>query len=132
MSSSSSRLAQLASHLSPPNIPSAGPLVGPLLPGQVALITGAGNGIGRATALLFAAHGAKVVVSDLDAAKAQEVVKEIEAAGGEALAVGGNVMEDGFAERLVKAAVEKFGKINHIVNNAGFTKWVHNGPGPDP
>jgi 3-oxoacyl-[acyl-carrier protein] reductase len=122
-----SRLAQLASHIT--GHPGTGgpipaPLTGNLLQDQVCLITGSGQGIGRSCALLFAAHGAKVVISDLDGAKADSVRKEIEDAGGKdtAITVAGNVMEDGFAERLVKAAVDKWGKINVIVNNAGFTK----------
>lgn len=122
-----SRLAQLASHIT--GHPGTGgpvpaPLTGNLLQDQVCLITGSGQGIGRSCALLFAAHGAKVVISDLDGAKADSVRKEIEDVGGKdaAITVAGNVMEDGFAERLVKAAVDKWGKINVIVNNAGFTK----------
>jgi NAD(P)-dependent dehydrogenase (short-subunit alcohol dehydrogenase family) len=85
-------------------------------------------GIGRAAALLFAQHGAKVVVSDLDGKKADEVVSLIKEAGGDALAVQGNVMDVNFGDKLIKSTVDKFGKINHIVNNAGFTndKMLHN------
>jgi 3-oxoacyl-[acyl-carrier protein] reductase len=98
-----------------------------LLAGEVAIITGAAQGIGRSAALLFAKEGAKVVVSDLDQAKAEIVVKEIIDAGGDAIAVGGDVSADEFPEKIVKAAVEKYGKINHVVNNAGFTfdKMIH-------
>ncbi len=87
---------------------------------QVVVITGAGRGIGAATARLFAAHGASVVVNDLDGSPAAETVRAIEAAGGSAYAVPGSVTEDGFAEDLLEAAVERFGKLNVLVNNAGF------------
>ena len=99
----------------------------PLLKGQVAIITGAGQGIGEATAKLFAAHGAHVVVSDLDAKKANDVASQITKAGGSAIALAGNVMDKDFGERVVKAAVDKWGKLNIIVNNAGFTadKMAH-------
>lgn len=121
--SSNDRLSQLLSHIAPPaGTPNAAPLAGSLLQDQVAIITGAGQGIGRSVALLFATHGAKVVVSDLDGSRAKEVVDLIKKGGGEALEVVGNVMGDGFAEDLVKKTVERFGKINIIVNNAGFTK----------
>lgn len=115
------RLQQLSKHL-------GANLGGALLQGQVAIITGSGQGIGRAAALLFAQHGAHVVVSDLDGAKAEEVAKEITDAGGSALAIQGNVMDPDFGEKTVKATVGKFGKINHIINNAGFTndKMLHN------
>lgn len=123
MSSSTDRLSQLAAHIQPAELtPRPSPLSGPLLAGQVAIITGSGQGIGRATALLFASHGARVVVSDLDKARSAAVAKEIQDAGGEAIDFAGNVMDEGFGEGVVKAAVEKWGKINHIVNNAGFTK----------
>jgi len=98
-----------------------------LLAGEVAIITGAAQGIGRSAALIFAKEGAKVVVSDLDVKKAEVVVQEILAAGGDAIAVGGDVSAADFPDRIVKAAVDKYGKINHIVNNAGFTfdKMIH-------
>jgi len=98
-----------------------------LLAGEVAIITGAAQGIGRSAALLFAKEGAKVVVSDLDVKKAEIVAKEITDAGGDAIAVGGDVSADDFPDRIVKATVDKYGKINHIVNNAGFTfdKMLH-------
>ncbi|WP_027355998.1 SDR family NAD(P)-dependent oxidoreductase [Desulfofundulus thermocisternus] len=86
------------------------------------IITGAGRGIGRATALLFAREGARVVVSDLDEAPAMEVVEEIRAGGGQAVACIGDVTADGFAEKLIQTAVEAFGpSIDVIVNNAGYT-----------
>ncbi|KAM0786188.1 hypothetical protein ACM66B_006995 [Microbotryomycetes sp. NB124-2] len=99
-----------------------------LLKDEVALITGAAQGIGRAIALAFAKEGAKVVVSDLDAKKAQAVVDEIKKSGGQAIAVAGDVTADDFPKKLISEAVSAFGKINHIVNNAGFTfdKMFHN------
>jgi len=114
------RLTQVQGHLSN-NYPRG------LLVGEVAIITGAAQGIGRSTALLFAKEGAKVVVSDLDLKKAEVVVEEIRSAGGDAIAVGGDVSADDFPERIIKATIEKYGKLNHLVNNAGFTfdKMIH-------
>jgi 3-oxoacyl-[acyl-carrier protein] reductase len=91
------------------------------LQGKVAIVTGSGRGIGRAIALKFASEGARVVVNDLDPAPAAEVVAEIQAMGGEAVAWCGNVVAADFAERCVKTALEAFQRIDIIVNNAGFT-----------
>ncbi len=91
------------------------------LEGKVAIVSGSGRGIGRACALKLASEGARVVVNDLDAEPAAEVVAAIKSAGGEAIAVAGSVTADGFAERFVGAAVENFGGLDIIVNNAGFT-----------
>ncbi|MCX6048195.1 MAG: SDR family oxidoreductase [Chloroflexi bacterium] len=92
-----------------------------MLDNQVAIITGAARGIGAATARLFAQEGAQVVVNDLDAATLAGVVDEIKANGGVALAVPGGVTEAAFPEQLIKAAIDAFGKINILVNNAGYT-----------
>ncbi|KAF8599262.1 short-chain dehydrogenase/reductase SDR [Ceratobasidium sp. AG-I] len=115
-----SRLAQVSGHIS--NNASRG-----LLAGEVAIITGAAQGIGRSAALLFAKEGAKVVVSDLDEKKAAIVVDEIKRAGGEAIAVGGDVGAEDFPEKIIGATIKAYGQINHIVNNAGFTydKMIH-------
>ncbi|TDF80752.1 SDR family NAD(P)-dependent oxidoreductase [Pseudomonas sp. H9] len=91
------------------------------LEGKVALVTGSGRGIGREVALQLSAYGAKVVVNDLDAAPAEEVVAQIRAAGGEAVACVGSVTAADFAERFVKTAVDSYGGIDIIVNNAGYT-----------
>ncbi|MBM7060545.1 SDR family oxidoreductase [Pseudomonas sp. UL073] len=91
------------------------------LDGKVALITGSGRGIGRAIALKLAADGARVVVNDLDAAPAEDVVAEIRAAGGEAVACIGSVSAPDFAERFVGTAVEHYKGLDIIVNNAGYT-----------
>lgn len=88
---------------------------------KVALITGSGRGIGKALALKFASQGAKLVINDLDEAPAQEVVAEIKALGGEAIAVVGSVTEQGFADKFIASAVEAFGMPDILVNNAGYT-----------
>jgi 3-oxoacyl-[acyl-carrier protein] reductase len=92
------------------------------LEGKVALITGGAQGIGRAIALALARQGASVVISDVNLEKAQETCREIEALGGQALAVGGNVADAKAAENMVGRAVEKFGALDILVNNAGITR----------
>ena len=91
------------------------------LAGKVAIITGAGRGIGQAIALKLASEGAHIVVNDLDAAPAQETVAAIEASGGKAVAVSGSVADRDFPERFVRTAVDSFGGLDIIINNAGFT-----------
>ena len=91
------------------------------LEGKVALVTGSGRGIGRALALKLASEGARLVVNDLDAAPADEVVSVIRAGGGQAVAVPGSVAAPDFAERFIGTAVETFKGIDIIVNNAGYT-----------
>lgn len=92
-----------------------------LLEGKTALITGAGRGIGRAAAELFASHGARVVLSDIDPAPAEAAVEAIRAAGGEAISVVGDVTDRAFPDLIVNDAIVKFGGIDIIVNNAGYT-----------
>jgi len=92
------------------------------LDGKVAVITGSGRGIGRATAVLFAQEGASVVVNDIDPVPAEEAVKEIEAEGGKAVACVANITKADEAQRLMDTAVEKFGKLDILVNNAGITR----------
>lgn len=91
------------------------------LDGKIALVSGSGRGIGRAIAEKLAGDGAKVVVNDLDAGPAKETVAAIEAAGGTAVVCAGSVTEDGFAERFVQTAVDEYGGVDIIVNNAGYT-----------
>jgi len=102
-----------------------------LLTGKVAVITGAGRGIGREEALLLAKHGAKVVVNDLGGhfdgtgqsrSPAEDVVKEIRSAGGEAVANFESVTDFKSAKRIVDCAVDNFGKLNIVVNNAGILR----------
>ncbi|MCB0032620.1 MAG: SDR family oxidoreductase [Anaerolineales bacterium] len=92
-----------------------------LFENQVAVVTGAGRGIGAAAAKLFAQHGAKVVVNDLNEEPCVEVVEAIKAAGGDAIACHGDVTAADFPDHLMKTAVDAYGKINVFVNNAGYT-----------
>ncbi len=102
-----------------------------LCEGRVAIVTGAGRGIGREHALLLAKHGAKVVVNDLGGARdgsgvdvgpAEEVAAEIRAAGGEAVANGDDVSDFAAAGRMIRQAVETFGNLDVVVNNAGILR----------
>jgi len=88
---------------------------------KVAIISGSGRGIGRALALKLAAAGASVVVNDLDDAPGDEVVDRIRASGGRAVTCIGNVTAPDFGDRFVKTAIEAFGGLDIIVNNAGYT-----------
>jgi NAD(P)-dependent dehydrogenase (short-subunit alcohol dehydrogenase family) len=91
------------------------------LDGKVAIVTGSGRGIGAEIAVKLASDGAAVVVNDLDEEPAKETVAAVEAAGGRAVAVTGDVTATGFAERFTQAAVDSFGGLDIIVNNAGYT-----------
>jgi len=92
-----------------------------LLQDKVAIITGSGRGIGAAAAQLFAQHGAKVVVTDIDAAPTNETASAISAQGGMALAVPADVTDSGDIEELIGQTVSAFGGIDILVNNAGYT-----------
>ena len=92
-----------------------------ILDGRSALISGSGRGIGREIALKLASQGARIVVNDLDADPANETAELIRKLGGEAVVCAGSVTEDGFANRFVKTAVDSFGGVDIIVNNAGYT-----------
>jgi 3-oxoacyl-[acyl-carrier protein] reductase len=91
------------------------------LDGKVAIVTGSGRGIGAEIAVKLAADGAAVVVNDLDEQPAKETVAAIEHAGGTAVACPGSVTEAGFADRFTRTAVDAFGGLDIIVNNAGYT-----------
>ena len=86
---------------------------------KIAVITGSGSGIGRASAILFAKEGAKVVVADINDAGGEETVKKIKSAGGEALFIHTDVSKSSDVENMMKTTVEKFGKIDILFNNAG-------------
>ncbi|HEY5522826.1 MAG TPA: 3-oxoacyl-[acyl-carrier-protein] reductase [Desulfuromonadaceae bacterium] len=89
---------------------------------KVAVITGASRGIGRSIALALAAQGATIVAVDIDQASTEAVVAELQAAGGKALAVVGNVTVSADVERMIDAATEAFGRVDILVNNAGITR----------
>src|SRR5579871_4304038 len=91
------------------------------LDGKVALVTGAGRGIGRAIAEKLAAAGAAVMINDLDPAPAGESEQAITQAGGKAASLAGDVTAADFPQKLVDAAIGKFGGLDIIVNNAGYT-----------
>ena len=92
-----------------------------LIEGKVAIVTGAGRGIGRAIAELFGRHGANVVVNDLDADVAEEAAAAVRKSGVEAIACPGSVTDPNFGNQLVKTAVDKYKALDIIVNNAGYT-----------
>lgn len=91
------------------------------LSGKVAIVSGAGRGIGRAVALKLAREGALVVVNDRDETPTRDTVSAIEAAGGRAAMCVGSVTDADFGERFVNAALERFGGLDIVVNNAGYT-----------
>jgi len=91
-----------------------------LLENKVAIVTGAASGIGKATALLLAQEGAKVVVSDIAEDQGAKVAQEIENNGGEALFVKTNTSKSNNHEELVNTTLDKFGKLDIAVNNAGI------------
>ena len=105
--------------------------MGSLVEGRVAVVTGAGRGIGREHALMLAEHGAKVVVNDLggatdgsgtDASPAEQVVEEITAMGGEAVVNGGNVADFADAKAMIDQAIDTFGGLDILINNAGILR----------
>jgi NAD(P)-dependent dehydrogenase (short-subunit alcohol dehydrogenase family) len=91
------------------------------LENSTVIVTGAGSGIGRAAAMRFADEGANLVIADINAEAARAVVAEIEAAGSAAIAVTGDLSDPAVAERVVSTAVETFGGLDVLVNNAGIT-----------
>jgi NAD(P)-dependent dehydrogenase (short-subunit alcohol dehydrogenase family) len=108
-------------------------MAGSIVAGKVAIVTGAGRGIGRAIALLLAQEGARVVVCDIgaslqgagtDAEPAQAVVDEIKKSGGQAIASTLSIAEPQNADAIVRAALEAFGRVDILVNNAGILRDV--------
>jgi 3-oxoacyl-[acyl-carrier protein] reductase len=91
------------------------------LGGRVAIVSGSGRGIGKEIARKLAAEGARVVVNDLDEEPAKETAREIESVGGQAALCVGSVSDAGFAERFVATAVDSFGGLDIVINNAGYT-----------
>jgi NAD(P)-dependent dehydrogenase (short-subunit alcohol dehydrogenase family) len=91
------------------------------LENKVALITGAGSGIGRESALLFAREGARIVVADVNDQAGQAVVEELKAAGGEAVYVHSDVSKAADAEGMIRTAEESFGRLDVVFNNAGIS-----------
>lgn len=93
--------------------------------GRVALVTGAGSGIGRASAEIFAREGARVAVVDLNAAGARETVARIEAAGGEAFAIECDVANEDAVQAMVAETVDRYGRLDAAMNNAGISSAHH-------
>lgn len=93
-----------------------------LLENKVAWITGGGNGIGRATALRFASEGAKVLISDLDEEGLNVTARELVAVQGQVEAIVGSVTERADVQRIIDAALEKFGRLDILINNAGVNR----------
>jgi NAD(P)-dependent dehydrogenase (short-subunit alcohol dehydrogenase family) len=91
-----------------------------LLQNKVAVITGSGSGVGRAAAVIFARHGARVVCADIHEAWAKETVSLVEEAGGEAVAVGCDVSDEAAVKRAVDVAVSAYGRLDVMYNNAGI------------
>lgn len=100
-----------------------------LVEGKVVIITGAGSGVGHAASLLFARHGAKVVVSDVDGAAAGATAAEVTCEGGTAIARACNVADAASVDALVQVAVEAFGRLDVMYNNAGITIQAKPGQG---
>jgi len=94
-----------------------------LLDGKSALITGGGGGIGRATALAFAREGARVAVADLMAEAARETVAQVNAAGGQAISLSGDVSKDADVRAMIDAVVGTYGRLDCAFNNAGIAGW---------
>ena len=93
-----------------------------LLEGRIAIVTGAGSGLGRSHAKFLARQGAKLVVNDLDLTAAEAVVAEIQAEGGEAIACQGSVIDEAAVAAMVATTMERWGRIDILVNNAGILR----------
>ena len=90
------------------------------LSGKVAIVTGAGRGVGEATARLLADEGARVVVNDLDADEADATVEAVRSSGGDAICMPGSVTDPSFPDELIQGALDAYGSIDIVVNNAGY------------
>jgi NAD(P)-dependent dehydrogenase (short-subunit alcohol dehydrogenase family) len=100
-----------------------------LIAGKVAVITGAGSGVGRAAVQLFSQHGARVIAADIDRTSVEESVALAKKAGGNARAVTCNVADEAAVNATVRAAVDAFGRLDIIYNNAGITASISSGGG---
>jgi NAD(P)-dependent dehydrogenase (short-subunit alcohol dehydrogenase family) len=94
-----------------------------MLDGKSTLITGGGGGIGRATALAFAREGARVAVADLVAEAARETVALVNAVGGQAISLSGDVSRDADVRAMIAAVVDTYGRLDCAFNNAGIAGW---------
>lgn len=95
-----------------------------MLKGKTAIITGSGRGIGKAIALAMAQQGAKIVINDVNMESAHEVVAEIEAMGRQAIAIKADVTAEKQVEAMIRACIDRFGKLDILVNNAGIIQTV--------
>ena len=93
-----------------------------VLDGKCAVVTGAGSGVGRVSAVRFAQEGARVVAADINLDNAKETVRDIESAGGTAIAIGVDVSNEQQVQAMIAAAVDAFGELNVIFNNAGMNR----------
>ncbi|CVK99186.1 related to 3-oxoacyl-(acyl carrier protein) reductase [Fusarium proliferatum] len=118
----SSRIQNITNHLAPDGDQTTRLIKGDpsRIDGQVVLITGGAQGIGKAAANLLASKGGRIILADVDKSKASATVQELRSNGHEAAYVIGDALEDGFAEKTVAFALETFGKVNCLINGAGF------------
>ena len=121
--SAAARIARVAGHMMRPASTSG--KAGGMLDGQVAIITGSGQGIGAAAALLFAQHGAAITVCDIDATKAQSTAASIVSAGGRAIVVAGDVMDPTYADKVVAETLKAFGKVSLFMSDLYSLRYSH-------
>src|SRR3954447_23873895 len=94
-----------------------------LLEGKSALITGGGGGIGRATALIFAREGARLAIADANEAASQETVAQVNAAGGQAISLSGDVTDSVAVQAMIQSVVSTYGRLDCAFNNAGIAGY---------